>query len=151
MRRLVLVLVLAALLTACGSANVVSPNEVAQNYLYAIAEGDFPGACALLERHTREALVSLTRSRGSCPTLFARCLPKGSTTLRRDQVQLLYANVELSVQGSRAHARLSGVAVANAAHEVSLEEQHTQWRLTSAGDNIARCVRRLSRHRRRAH
>ena len=147
---LVLALTLATCSAGCGNSNVVSPSEVAQKYLYAIAEGYFPGACALLDQHTRETLVSVTRSRGGCSTLLARCVPKQSTALRRDASQLLYANVDLSVHGSRADARLSGIPAAKAAQEVTLVDEHGQWRLITPGKNIARCVRRFSRHRGRA-
>lgn len=149
MRRGILVLTMAACVAGCGNSNVLSPVEVAQNYVYAIAEGNYPGACALLGQPTLETLVSSAGSRGSCPGLFARCLPRGSTVLRRDQSQLLYANADLRVHGSRADVRFSDTAVARAAKEVTLIDQRTKWRLTSPGQVITRCVRRLSRSRRR--
>jgi hypothetical protein len=148
-RRLGLLLAFPAVLAGCGNANVVSPSDVAQNYVSAIAEGNFSGACALFEAHTRDRLVALSGS--SCPRLFARCLPRESTSLPRDQVQLLYANVDLRVSGAHAEARLSGTAVTKATKEVTLVDQHTHWRLTSPGGAITRCVGRLSRDRRRAH
>jgi hypothetical protein len=140
---------LVAGLAGCGNSSVLSPVEVTQNYVYAIAEGNYSGACALLDPHTRETLVSWAGADVSCPRLFARCLRSTSTVLRHDQAQLLYANVDLQVSGSRADVRLSGTAVARAAREVTLVERHTQWRLTSPGRAITRCAHNWRRHRRR--
>jgi hypothetical protein len=148
-RRLGLLLGVSVALGGCGNANVLSPAEVAQNYVAAIAEGNFPGACALFEAHTRDRLVAVSGS--SCPRMFSRCLPRASTSLPKDQVQLLYANVDLRVSGAHAEARLSGTAVTKEAKEVTLVDQHTHWRLTSPGRAITRCVDRLSRDRRRGH
>jgi hypothetical protein len=146
MRRLLLVLGLAAALAACGNANVVTPVEAAQNYVFAVAEGNYPGACALLAPGTRVALTSARR--WSCPTLFLRCLPTPSTALSHDQAQLLYANADLQVSGRHAAVTLSGTAVARAARRVTLVEQHGRWLLSSPGRAIARCVSRLKHHRR---
>jgi hypothetical protein len=148
-RRAALTLAVAASLSGCGNANVLSPIEVAQNYVYAVAEGKYPGACALLEARTRAGLVSSARL--SCPRLLARCLPTTSTSLSHDQVQLLYANADLQVHGTRADVRLSGTAVAKQAKEVTLLDEHTTWRLTSPGRAIARCAATLSRRHRRGH
>lgn len=133
----------------CGNANVVTPADVAQNYVYQVAEGNYPAACALLDPRTRETLVSAAGSALSCPRLLARCLPAGSTALRHDPVQLLYANVELQVHGPRAEVGLSGTTVASAAKAVTLVRRHAVWRLTSPGRSITRCVGRLIRDRRR--
>lgn len=143
-----LVLGLVAGLAGCGNTNVMTPVEVAQNYVFAVAEGNYPGACALLESGTRTRLTSGMRS--SCPRLFARCLPNASTTLSHDQAQLLYANADLRVSGRRAVVRLSGPAVARATKAVTLVNQHARWRLTSPGRAITRCVSRLERRRRHA-
>lgn len=146
MKRWLLGLGLAGVLAACGNANVVTPVDAAQNYVFAVAEGNYPGACALLAPATRSRLMSM--SHWSCPTVFVRCLPKPSTALSHDQAQLLYANADLRVFGHRAEVTLSGTAVARAAKEVMLVEQHGRWRLSSPGRAIERCVRRLE-HRRR--
>jgi hypothetical protein len=150
-RRGILVFATLACVAGCGNSDVLSPVEVAQNYVYAIAEGNYSRACGMLDQRTREALTASAGSRVSCPRLFARCLPKGSVALRHDQAQLLYANADLQVHGSRADVRLSGTAVASAAKEVTLIERRTQWQLTSAGRVITRCARGLSHHRRRGH
>ena len=151
MRPRILVLALAGCAAGCGNANVVTPTDVAQNYVYAVAEGNYPSACALFDQGTRKTLVSAAGPRLSCPRLFARCLPTGSTALRHDQSQLFYANVDLRVHGSRADVGLSGTAVASAAKEVTLIDRRAGWRLTSPGRAIDRCVRRLSRDRERGH
>ncbi|MEO6858048.1 MAG: hypothetical protein ABI323_05610 [Solirubrobacteraceae bacterium] len=147
MRRWIAALGLIVGLAGCGNADVLSPVEVAQNYMYAIAEGNYAGACALLDQHTRARLVSSTGRDVSCPRLFARCLRNSSTILRHDQAQLLYANADLQLTGSRADVRLSGTAVATAARQVTLVDRHMHWSLTSPGKAITRCVRASRRHR----
>jgi hypothetical protein len=144
MKRSVLVVVVAISLVGCGNENVVTPAEVAQNYVFAVAEGNYPGACALLEPGTRAGLAATARL--SCPSLFARCLPNASTSVSHDQAQLLYANADVRVSGSRAAVRLSGPAVARAAQEVTLVNRQARWRLTSPGRAITRCVSRWERH-----
>lgn len=151
MRRGLLILTMVAGIAGCGNANVVTPTDVAQSYVYAIAEGNYPGACALLDQRTRETLVASRRSRVSCPRLLACCLPKRTTALRRDQSQLLYANVDLRVSGSRADVRLSGTAAANATREVTLVHERAHCELTSPGAAIERCALRLARDQRRRH
>lgn len=151
MIRTIVILGLAVGVVGCGASNVVTPSEVAQNYVYAVAEGNGSGACALLDARTRDTLVASTRSRRGCPALFARCLPKGSAILRRDQSQLLYANVDLRVSGAHADVRLSGTAAAKATKEVMLAHERTRWVLTSPGQFITRCVSRLRRSHRPRH
>jgi hypothetical protein len=146
MRRLLLALAAIAGLSGCGNANVVTPSEVAQNYMFAVAEGNYPGACAMLQARARARLTASAHS--SCPQLFAHCLPRELTSLSHDQAQLFYANTDLQVSGHRADVRLSGPAVTRSVKEVTLIDQHHHWRLTSPGRAIRRCVGRLERRRR---
>lgn len=91
MRRLGLLLAVSAALAGCGNANVLSPAEVALNYVSAIAEDNFSGACAQFEAHTRDRLASLSGS--SCPRLFShwrltspgRAIVRCVGTLSRDR------------------------------------------------------------------
>lgn len=151
MTRGVAIVILGVCVVGCGNS-ALSPAEVAQNYVYEVAAGNYSAACALLEPPIRRALVSATGARVGCPGLFRRCLPQGTTVLRRDQTQLLYANTDLQIHGSRADVGLSGIAAARATKEVTLVDHRSRWRLTSPGRAIEQCVRRLSGqrgHRRR--
>jgi hypothetical protein len=126
------VLALAALLAGCGNFPP-SPAEVAQNYVDAIAGGDYASACSLLDVRSRNALKLWMRSQGGCPALLARCLPTNPSVLQHDQAQLFYANVASTVYGSAASVRVSGTAVADRIREVTLVKQGDHWILTSYG------------------
>lgn len=146
-RRLVM-LALAAALAGCGNANVVTPRDVAQNYAFQLAEGNFPQACALFDPAALRSLAS--GSGGGCRSLLARCLPKSTTSLRRDETQLFYVNTDLQESGSRATVTVSGTAVARSVRRVSLADERGRWRLTSPGRGIDRCLRARGRRGRRA-
>jgi hypothetical protein len=148
-RRTIAAVVLAAALTGCGASNIVSPVDVAQNYATAVGAGNDQGACALLEPNLRASLVASAGSHLTCPALLARCLPSRSTATSGDNLQLLYVNVDLRTHGPRAVASLSGLPVARAIKQVTMVQHRTQWRLTSPGRAITRCVSRLRRDRRR--
>ncbi len=77
-----------------------------------------------------------------CRTLLSRCLPYNAQVAKRDQSQLLYANVDVRVTHSHADATVSGTTVARAIKEVSLAKEGRQWVLTSYGKAITGCVRR---------
>jgi hypothetical protein len=128
---------------ACGSANVVTPSDVTQNYVDAIAEGNYPGACALLEPHTRAALVASARTRQKCAALLDRCLPNSIRVSASDQSQLLYVTIDIQTSGRKAQGTLSGLPVARAIKRVTLIRQRGRWRLTTPGQAITRCVHRL--------
>jgi hypothetical protein len=142
-------LVAAALLAGCGGgSNYVPPNEVAQRYVSAIAEGNGQSACALIESPTRSKLLASTHSHISCPALLRRCLPYHVNTANSDQSQLLYVNVDLETHGRHARAMLSGLRIARAIRVVTLHETRSIWRLTSAGRAVERCASRMRHHRR---
>jgi hypothetical protein len=136
------VLALAACAAGCGSYPP-SPSQIAQDYVSAIAEGNYAGACAILGRPARESLSAFTRSSASCPTLLRRCLPTQAAVLRRDQVQLFYANVSVTTAGSTASVRTSGTAAANRIRELTLAKNGARWELTSYGR--VRCPRSRGR------
>ena len=126
----------------------VLPVEVAQNYVNAVAEGYYAGACAMLDPPARAAVLASTGSHLSCPALLARCLPARSHA-SKDQSQLLYVNTTLAVHGRRAQVTLSGLAVARAIKRVTLTDERAGWLMTSPGVAVTRCARRLHRHSRR--
>jgi hypothetical protein len=133
LRRLAITLGLAAFLASCGQSQP-SPGEIAQNYVNAVAEGNYAGACALLDGRAREALHTSTRSRAGCAALLARCLPTNASVLQKDQAQLFYANVEVTTDGPRAAVRTSGTAVARRIREVTLAKERGHWQLTTYGE-----------------
>ncbi len=129
--------------SACGDANVVTPSDVTQNYVDAVAEGNYQGACSLLEPHTRAALVASARTHGSCAALLDRCLPNKIEVSAADQSQLLYVTIDIRTSGHKAQGTLSGLPVAQAIKRVTLVRQAGRWRLTTPGQTVTRCVHRL--------
>jgi hypothetical protein len=130
-------------LAACGNANVVTPSDVTQDYVDAVAEGNYPGACRLLSPHIRAAMVASARTRESCTALLGRCLPSKIRVSAADQSQLLYVTIDLQTSGRNAQGTLSGLPVARAIKRVTLVRQRGRWRLTTPGQAVTRCVRRL--------
>jgi len=148
-RRLIVGVLLGCCVSACGESTVITPNEVAQNYVAAIAEGNFVGACAMIEPHARADLLAATKTRISCPALFARCLPVSSQAASGDQSQLFYANVLLATSGDRAQATLSRTPAADAARRVSMLDTRKGWVLTTPGHAVTRCIAQLRHHHRK--
>jgi hypothetical protein len=139
--------VLASILAACGNASYDPPNEVAQHYVAAIAEGDDAGACALIVPRARDRILAATHSHISCPALLRKCVPYHVNSANTDQSQLLYVNVELHTRGNVALADLTGLPVARAIRSVMLQREGMQWRLISPGRVVSLCVHRLQRER----
>lgn len=127
----------------CGASGV-SAYDPLNSYMDALASGSYTSACALLDRRTRESLVRSVGTR-SCARAFARCLPNQATKLRRDHTQLLYANIQMHVSGSRASASVSRTAVAAVLRRVTLALEGGRWRLTSPGAALETCSRRQGR------
>jgi hypothetical protein len=144
-RTLVTVLLAAATLSACGQGGPTAVDAV-QNYVSALAEGNFGSACAGLDQHAQASLMSFMRSRQSCAALLPRCFPDQSTILKQDQTQLLYGTVQINTHGSRGYALTGGTLVAKEVKEVDLISVKGLWELNSYGKE--RCVR-PGRHRRR--
>jgi hypothetical protein len=133
LRRLAITVASAALLVGCGQSQP-SPGEIAQNYVTAIAEGNYAGACGELDNRAVEALQGSMRSHAGCATLLARCLPTNASVLQKDQAQLFYANVEIATAGPNATVRTSGTAVARKIREVRLAKEQGRWQLTTYGE-----------------
>ena len=131
-------LALAVLAVGCGEAPT-PPFEVVQNYLNDVGAGNYAGACALLDKRTREAPLQSVRPRITCPTVFVRCLPDNVIRLARDQTQLLYASIQINTNGDKATADVSGTAVARALRRVTLADKQGVWYLTSYGRAVQRC------------
>lgn len=140
-RRLAAALVLVVCVAGCG-ASAPSPVDTAvQHYLNALAEGNYSSACALLDRRTRDSLLKSKGSRTTCSSVYTRCLPDDAQRLNQDQSQLLFATVQVSIDGPRAAAAVSGTAVARAIKKVTLAKEHGRWKLTSYGKGLHRCRR----------
>jgi hypothetical protein len=140
------VLALTVFLVGCGASTTTPPVEVVQNYLNALAAGNYSGACALLDNRTRQYPAKSLRG-VTCETLFAQCLPRTVTSLKRDSTQLLYSNVQVNADGSKANATVSKTAVARAVRHVTLSEERGNWKLTSYGQAVDRCQLTNSRRR----
>lgn len=119
-------------LAGCGRGSP-SPGEITQNYVNAIAEGDYVSACAALDGGAQAALRRAMHSSAGCQVLLARCLPSNAAQLAKDQAQLFYSNVVVTVSGHRASVTTSGTAVANRIREVTLANDKGQWLLSSYG------------------
>lgn len=137
-RSLVALLVLAACAAGCG-AGTTGPTQVVQNYLTAIAEGEYDTACALLDSRARATLPTAPGQHLTCQAVFSRCVPNQAASFARDQTQELYANVDLTTDGSTAVAVVSGTLVARTVKEVTLANEHGTWKLTSYGQILRRC------------
>lgn len=124
------------------------PYDAVSNYLTQIAEGNYSNACGLVDTGARNALMKRMGSRTSCAKLFVRCLPNNATNIKRDQSQLLFANILVSTHRRKAEVTVSGTAVARAVRRVSLTKNRGTWTLTSYGHALETCP--LREHRLRA-
>jgi hypothetical protein len=136
--RAAVLLIVVVVVAGCGGSGPV-PSDPVQNYLSDLAEGNYGGACAQLDRPARDTLLRLRRSRGSCTRVFTACLPNSAITPNKDQSQLLYATVEVNQNGARGDATVSGTPVARAVKEVSLAKENGTWKLTSYGRGLTGC------------
>lgn len=144
----------AVALAGCGESSLPPTTLAVQRYLTALAEGNYPGACALLDRRTRRVLARRLGRRASCPAAFARCLPNRAQVARHDQSQLLFATVDVTQTGHRASAVVNGTLVADALRQVTLAKEGKQWMLTSYGQGLGACHAHRGRRRprpRRSH
>lgn len=147
MIRVIAALTVAVCVAACGDSNVVTPGDVAQNYVSALANGTYGGACAQFDAHTRAVLLTSAGSHVTCARLLSNCLPAKFKALASDQSQLLYATADVQQEGERAQVSLSGTAIGRATKQVTLRQERGRWLLTSPGDVVTRCVHRLHTHR----
>jgi hypothetical protein len=134
-----------ALAGGCGTFPA-SPQQVAQNYVSQIADGNFSGACALLDAQARTALVhNLGPGRG-CGAVLARCLPSSASVLKRNQTQLLFTDVQGTVTAGAAVLTVSGTAVAREIGQLTLRKLRAGgWQLTSYGRALKSCSTRRGR------
>lgn len=136
-------------LAGCESGSAPpGPYDAVNNYLNQIAEGNYSGACGLLDSTTREALVKRMGSKTSCSKLFVRCLPSQATNISRDQSQLLFATIQVETHRRKADVAVGGTAVARAIKRVTLAKERGTWKLTAYGEALQRC--QLKDHRLRA-
>jgi hypothetical protein len=138
------------LVAGCGGSYSASPGEVVEGYEQALAEGGYVGACGFLTPPTAAAMARRA-SVSSCSAAVARCLPVNAIIPKKDQSQLLYANVSASTHRSTAEVTISGNPVADAIKKVSLVQRPGGWKLTSPGAGLAACQRRHQRRRRQHH
>lgn len=139
---------LAVCLAGCGGSGQPPVYSNTYGYLTDLANGNFTGACSLLDGHARSALERSAGHRVSCTRAFALCLPSRAQVATQDQSQLLYATVVLNVHGSKAVAELKGTPVADALRHLTLAKERGLWKLSSYGDGLKGCSRR---HQRRHH
>jgi hypothetical protein len=141
-------LVVALGIAGCGESPT-PPNAVVQNYLNALGGGNFTTACGMLDAGARDETLRSKHVHVSCPNLFRRCLPNRVVNLKRDQTQLLYANMSVSLtsSGTVASVATSGTPVAGELKQVTLRHERQGWRLTSFGRVIEQC--HLTAHHRR--
>lgn len=131
-------LALATYVVGCGASGS-SPVETVQGYLSALAEGNYAGACAMLDSTARASLFRVIGQHASCSAVFKRCLPYVATTPQKDQSQLFYSTVDVSLDSRGAEAAVSGTPVADAVREVRLAEHRGVWILTSYGQGLKGC------------
>lgn len=129
----------AGLLAGCGTFPP-SPQETAQNYISQIADGNFSGACALLDAQARAALIHDLGPGRSCTAVLAHCLPSSATVLKRNQTQLLFTDVQGTVTAHTATLTVGGTAVAREIGQVTLRKRRDgNWQLTSYGKALKGC------------
>lgn len=118
---------------------------MAEGYESALATGGYSSACHFLTPEAR-ALLAKRAGTGNCAAAIARCLPNNAIIPKKDQSQLLYANVNVVRHGRDAEVSLSGNPVANAIKKVNLAPKRDGWILTSYGEGLTACQQQ---HRRR--
>ena len=144
--RILAALAVSACLAACGQGGVTA-SDVVNNYMYALAEGNYAGACALPAPGTRDVLQRSHGGRMSCEKLVARCLPNQVTRASHDQSQLLYATVLLTHYRGGMQASVSGTAVAKVTRTVTVDQHRGRWEPTAPGKAISRCRLKPRDHR----
>ncbi len=137
----------AVLIAGCGDTPN-PPIAIVQNYLNALGGGEFTNACAMVDG---QAFASLTRAKHvhmDCAQLFKRCLPNQSLVSKKDQTQLLYANIDVSLSdnGKVANADTSATPVATELRHVTLKHEHGTWKFTGFGRAIQACRAAAHKH-----
>jgi hypothetical protein len=147
-----LTMAIAVLVAGCGGGPD-PPIVIVQNYLNVLGEGDYTGACVMVDSHELAGLMRSKHARMSCATFFRRCLPNRSVDLKSDQTQLLYANIDVSLShhGTVANADTSATQVATELKHVTLTQERGVWKVTGFGRAIAVCRPNAHRHKHRKH
>lgn len=135
----------AAGLAGCGSS-APQPGDIAENYMSAVAVGNYSGACSMLTPRARAALVSAKARRHSCEFVFRHCIHIDTLALKRDQTQLLFADIEPVIHGAHSSVAVSGTAVAHELRRLTMVRVRGSWRIVGAGRALSRC--RVGRGRR---
>jgi hypothetical protein len=143
--RLLAALAVSACLAACGQGGPTAL-DAANNYMYALSEGNYAGACALVAPGTQEALEPAHRRHTSCAELIEHCLPNSVTKAIHDQTQLLFATVQLTHDRGGWQAFVSGTPVAKAIRKFTVNEERGRWEVTSPGHAISRCRLKSPHH-----
>jgi hypothetical protein len=138
---------MALCLAACGESPGSPIYGAANGYLSALANGNYSNACRWLDGRARRSLVHSTGARVSCQKAFVLCLPNQALVAKKDQSQLFYATVDMTVDGSKASAKVSGTPVADVLKRIALAgPSKGPWKVTSYGDGLKGC-RERNRHR----
>jgi hypothetical protein len=129
-----------ALISGCGDAPN-PPIAIVQSYLNALGGGEYTTACGMVDDQALAALRRAKHAHIGCANLFKRCLPNRSVVLKKDQTQLLYANINVSLSdnGKIANADTSATPVATELKHVALRHEHGVWKFTGFGQAIEAC------------
>lgn len=105
----------------------------------AVAEGNYASACSMLTLSARSRLITSVARRRTCQVAFRRCIPVNPLALKRDQSQLLFADVLTAIHGHHSSVRVSGTEVARELRRLTLVRVHGNWQITGPGRALSRC------------
>ena len=136
------------LISGCGEAPN-PPVAIVQSYLNTLGGGEYAAACGMIDDQALAALMRAKHVHMACANLFKRCLPNRSIVLKKDQTQLLYANINVSLSdgGKIADADTSATPVATELKHVTLRHEHGVWKFTGFGQAIEACRPAAHRHK----
>lgn len=140
---------MAASLAGCGGSSAPTPGDIAQNFMTAIGEVNYAGACGMITAPARRALSASVDPRHGCVAIFKRCIHINPLALKRDQQQLLFASVLPHVTGRHATVAVGGTAVARELRRLGMVHTRRGWQITGPGRALTRC-RVHGRHRSRS-
>jgi hypothetical protein len=144
-----LALTLVALgLAGCGGSSAPTPGDIAQNYMTAIGQVNYASACAMLTGPARHALSASVAPHRGCVAIFKRCIHVNPLALKRDQQQLLFAEVLPTITGRHASVAVGGTAVARELKRLTMLHTKKGWQITGPGRDLSRCRALRRRHSR---
>jgi hypothetical protein len=111
----------------------------------AVAEGNYTGACSSLAPSARRVLIASRHGR-SCQTVFRRCIPVDPLALKRDQSQLLFADILPVIHGDHSSVQVSGTEVARELRSLTMVRSRGSWRITGPGRALSRCRPKRRHH-----